>query len=157
MRFVPVRRRRVGAAGFTLVEVLVAMAILAIALAGIGVAVASQARGGVAGGATFGLAAVTRGNYISTATMLAQARMEEIRNATYTASTDQITSTNFPDQDYGSITNYTQFKRTVTISNGSPGAGMKTVKVTVYYKPPKETGLLQEEGLALETIIAQRP
>lgn len=143
--------------GFTLVEVLVAMAILAIALAGIGVTVASQARGGVAGGTNFGLAAIIRGNYISTATMLAQARLEEIKNATYTASTDQITSTNFPDQDYGGITNYTGFKRTVSIQSNTPASAMKTVTVTVYFKPPKESGLQQEENLALVTIIARRP
>lgn len=143
--------------GFTLVEVLVAMAILAIALAGIGVTVASQARGGVAAGATFGLAAVTRGNYMSTATMLAQARMEEVKNATYTALTDQITTSNFPTEDYGGITNYTKYKRTVTIQADSPASAMKTITVTVYYKPPKESGLLQEENVSLVTIIARRP
>ena len=133
------------------------MSLLTIALAGIGVAVASQARGGVAGGVAFGLAAVTRGHYVSTATMLAQARMEEVKNATYTASTDQITTGNFPTEDYGSITNYTLFKRTVTIQADSPASAMKTITVTVYYKPPKESGLLQEENLSLVTIIARRP
>lgn len=135
-----------------------AMSILTIALAGIGVAVVSQSRGGVVAGTIFGLAAVTRGQYVSTATMLAQAKMEEIKNATYTASTDQITTSNFPaTEDYGSITNYTLYKRTVTIQADSPASAMKTITVTVYYKPPKESGLLQEENVTLVTIIARRP
>jgi prepilin-type N-terminal cleavage/methylation domain-containing protein len=142
--------------GFTLVEVLVAIALLTIGILGITAAAGVQSRG-VASGAAFGQAAVSRANSIATATMLAQARIEEIKNAQYTASADQITAANFPDQAYGAISGFTGFRRTVTIANSTPAAGMKTLTVQVFFRPILETGTGQEEGVSLVTIIAQRP
>src|SRR5712691_2659795 len=80
--------------GFTLLEVLVALALLTIAIFGVGLTLSGS--GGVGGQVNFGLAAVTRANSYSTATELGQARIEEIKNATYAASplpagTDGIT------------------------------------------------------------------
>jgi len=142
--------------GFTLIELLVSMGLLTIGLVGVGAALLAQS-GGVSAGSSYGLAAVTRANYISTATMLAQERIEQIKNTTYTTAVDNITATNFPDEKYGTISNLPSFKRTVTIQNNSPGTGMKTITVNVSFLPPTQAGQAQEEVVQLVTIIAQRP
>ena len=143
--------------GFTLVEVLAAMGILVIGLLGIGLALSSS--NGLAGGADLGLAAVSRGNSYSTATELAQARLEEIKNGQYTATgpVDQITLTNFGPEAYGDIAGYAGFRRTVTIQNGTPAAGMKTISVQVFFTPQYQTRRGSEEVVQVSTIIAQRP
>lgn len=142
--------------GFTLIEVMVAIALLTIGILGIAATVGVQSRG-VASGVAFGQAAVSRANSIATATMLAQARLEEIKNAQYTASADQITTANFPDEAYGAISGYTGYRRTVAIASSTPVAGAKTITVQVFFQPLLETGIGQEEGVNLTTIIAQRP
>lgn len=139
--------------GFTLPEVLLAIALLTIAIVGMGAVLS----GGLSFGTDFGLAAVTRGNYLSTATMLAQARLEEIKNAQYTTAVDEITGVNFPDESYGAIAGYPSFRRAVTIQNGVPTAGLKTTGVDVFFRPPREWGLGSEENVRLVTVIAQRP
>lgn len=156
MRRARIRRTLLREAGFTLPEVLLAIAILTVAVLGVGGALALQA-GGLSFGSSFGLAAITRGNYQSTATMLAQAKLEEIKNAQYTATVDEITAANFPDEAYGTIAGYPSLRRTITIQNGVPVAGMKTTTVRVFFRPPRESGLGQEEGVQLVTIVAQRP
>lgn len=144
--------------GFTLVEALIAIALLTIGIVGVGAALTLQA-GGVSSSSSVGLAAINRANYISTGTMLAQARLEEIKNAQYTATgpVDQITAANFPNEGYGAIANFTNFRRTVTIQNGVPVAATKTITVQVFFRPPVESGLGQEQSVQLVTIIAQRP
>lgn len=148
-----------GERGFTLIEVLMAMAILTIALLGVAGTVALQS--GIGASLTLGQAAVTRGNYITTATMLAQERLEQLKRLTYTLSTDNIspdpTPTGFEDEDFGSISGYPNFRREVRVSTGSPAANMKTVTVTVKMKLPKETGLGQQESISISTLIAARP
>ncbi len=144
-----------GQRGFTLVETLMALALLTIGIMGIGAALSVQA-GGASRGATIGLATVGRANYISTATMLANERIEQMRNATYTATTDLLTTTSFPTEAYGAISNYTNYRRTVTIQDSTPAANMKTVTVQVFFRPPTETGLITEESVQVVTIIAKR-
>lgn len=143
-------------AGFTLVEVLVAIAILSIAFLGLGSAMAVQ--GGLASGATSGHAAVARSYAASTATMLAQQRMEQIKRLTYTLTTDQIgtpTPTGFEDEDFGTIAGYTNFRREVRVQN-YPAENMKTITVTVAFRVISPTGM-QTESLALSTLVAARP
>lgn len=135
--------------GFTFIEVLVAISLLMIAIVGVGLA--------LSGGGDFGVAAVSRANSYSTATELAQARIEEIKNATYNSGTDQITTANFPNEAYGAIAGYSGFRRTVTIQNATPGAGMKTIAVQVFFIPQYGARMGQEENVQVVTIIAQRP
>ena len=141
--------------GFTLPEVLVAMFLLTISFLGLGLAISSSS--GISGGADFGTAAISRTNFYSTATELAQARLEEVKNATYNSGTDQITSANFPNQAYGAIAGYSGFRRTVTIQNGTPAAAMKTIAVQVFFRPQYATRVGPEESVQVVTIIAQRP
>lgn len=143
--------------GFTLVELLVSMGLLTIGLVGVGAALLVQS-GGVSAGSSYGLAAVTRANYISTATMLAQQRLEQVKNATYTTAVDGITTANFPPDAYNSMVNFPNFRRTVTIQDNTPGAAMKTITVNVFFQPPREVGFApQEEVVQFVTIIARRP
>lgn len=150
-------RRGADERGFTLAESLVAIALLTIAVVGVGGALAVQS-GGLARGTAVGLAAVSRANYVGTATLLAQERLEQVKNAQYTATPniDQITAANFPNEAYGAIAGYTNFRRSVTIQTGVPAAATKTVTVQVFYRPPVESGLAQEESVQLTTIVARR-
>ncbi len=141
-----------GERGFTFVEVLAAIVLLTIGLVGVGAVLVLQSRG-VSSAASFGLAAVTRGNQRSIATMLAQARLEDIKNAQYT----QITAANFPNEAYWTIPNYPNFRRTVTIQPDATLA-MTTITVQVLYFAQLESGVSpNEESVTLATIIAQRP
>jgi len=151
-----------GERGFTLVEILIAMTILTVALLGIAGTVAVQS-GGLAASLPFGQAAVTRGHYVSTATMLAQERLEQLRRLQYSVgppAVDQFGAdpipAGFEDEGFGSMTGYPSLSRQVRVQTGTPAANTKTVTVTVLFNLPKETGTSQE-GIAISTIIAARP
>jgi prepilin-type N-terminal cleavage/methylation domain-containing protein len=119
--------------GFTLVEILVATVILSVGLLGI------------AGFTT----AVMRGNAFSnrmtTAVMLAQEKMEDVRRVGYSGmpSGDETIT-----EDYGFIANYAPYKRVTFTDAESPAAGMKRVTVTVYWDS-------DIHKVALATIVAR--
>ena len=111
-------RRASAPKGLTIIEVLVALAFLAVFAAGI-----------------VGLAiAMLNGNAKSqsndTAVYLALDKLETIRNKAYSTVTAGTTVEN-----YGTITvagqSYTDFKRTTVVSDSTPATGMKRVVVTV--------------------------
>ena len=113
--------------GFTLMEVLVAMLILSVGL--------------------LGMAALITGiinsnklsNRISTATVLAQDKMEEIKNDGYS---------NAGDEPKASLPSpYDQYEREVTVVDPSPAANMKTVTVKVYWESSK--------SVSLQTILSK--
>jgi len=116
--------------GFTLLEILVAVTLLSIGLLGIA-------------GLTVG---IMRGNRHSkmatTATTLAQDRMEEIRRRDYS----DVTETNFPDEDYNTMTNFFFYKRVTSIAVDSPSPNLKTVKVTVSWDG-------DASSVVLETVL----
>ena len=144
--------------GFTLVEVLVAIAILGIALLGIGAALAMR-NGGIVAGVDAGSTAITRGHYISTATMLAQERLEAVKRLQYTAAIAQFGAdpipVGFPDES--PAPGFPHFSREVRVQTGVPAADMKTVTVTVRFNLPTESGRLNQESLSLSTLLAERP
>lgn len=146
--------------GFTLAEVLVAIAILTIALLGYAGALAMQNGTGIAAGMEVGQAAVGRGRYVSTAAFLAQERLEQIKRLVYEVGTDQIgfgtPPAALPHQDYGTIDGYPDFRREVVVENGVPAANMKLVTVTVRFRRFTPEGR-REESSALRTILAERP
>lgn len=153
-----------GEHGFTLVEVLIAMAVLTIALVGIVGAVVLQSGGwGMAASLSFGHAAVTRGHYVSTATFLAQQRLEQVKRLQYTVGPPAVDQfgvdpipAGFPDEGFGTIASFPNLSRQVRVQTGVPGANMKTVTVTVGFNLPKDTGI-GLESLAVSTLIAARP
>ena len=141
--------------GFTLVEVLCAMALITIALLGLTATVGS----GVVSGMTGGQAATTRAYYVSTATTLAQERLEQLRRLTYSDSADDFSSSppsGFSDEDYGSISGYSNFKREVRVTSDSPATNIKTISVKIYYRLPTATGR-NEESVIVYTLRAKRP
>ena len=150
-----VRSFLVSSRGFTLVEVLFSMALITIALLGLTATVGT----GVVSGMTGGQAATTRAYYISSATALAQERLEQLRRLTYSDSTDDFSSsppTGFSDEDYGSISGYGNFKREVRVTSNSPGTNVKTISVKVTYRLPTSTGR-NEESMIVYTLRAKRP
>lgn len=119
--------------GFTLMEVLVAMLILSVGL--------------------LGMAALITGiinsnklsNRISTATVLAQDKMEEVRQVGYSGMPASDTTTT---EDYNSITNYSLYKRVTFTDVANPATGMKTITVTVYWES-------DNHSVVFNTILAK--
>jgi type IV pilus assembly protein PilV len=102
--------------GFTLIEILIATVIITI----------------VSLGATTLSVGIMRGNSFSkrltTATTLAQDRLEDVKRLGY-ANVGPAAVT----QNYGTIANFSGYKRVVTVTNDTPAAKMKTVNVIVYW------------------------
>jgi len=133
--------------GFTLVEVLISIGIITVALVSLlGVIPVSNV-------------AISKSSQVSTATTLAETRVEAIKNAIYTANpaVDNINSSNFPNESYNSVSGYPKYRRTVNIQNDTPSTGMKTIVVTVYFYPVTIRGISStEDNVQLTTIIARR-
>jgi prepilin-type N-terminal cleavage/methylation domain-containing protein len=110
--------------GFTLIEVLIAMVLIAVGLMSVA-----------------GLANTTiNGNFLSkkimTATSLSQQKMEYYKGITFSNFTTGTFTEDFgtiPDAG-GSTTTYSSYKRVVTIVNG-PANNMRTINVNIYRKP----------------------
>lgn len=149
-----------GERGFTLVETLIALAILTVGLLGVAGTVAVQS-GGVAASIPFGQGVITRSHYISTAIMLAEDWLEQTKRLQYTVgppAVDQIGNppTGFGDQGFGAITGNPNFSRQVRVQTGVPAATMKTVTVTVRFNLPNAPAQSQQ-SVVLVTLIAARP
>lgn len=143
--------------GFTLVEVLISIAILTVALLGIAATTALQG-GGIAGSIPFGQTAVTRGYHLSTATMLAQDRLEQVKRVQFrVGASDPFTPGNpppgFPDES--PVNGFPNFNRQVRVVIG-PGADTREVTVTVAYTLPTDFGANQE-SIRISTLVAARP
>jgi len=102
--------------GFTLIEILIAMVIITI----------------VSLGATTLTVGIMHGNSFSkrltTATTLVQDRLEDVKRLGYAN-----VGTAAGIQNYGTIANFSDYKRVVTVTNDIPADKMKTVNVKVYW------------------------
>lgn len=107
--------------GFTLIEVLVAMVILSVGLLGTAALITGIINGNKVS------------NRITTATVLAQDKMEEIKGLDYSSIVSEPKSSLPPPYD--------QYERQVTVIDPSPAANMKTVTVTVYWESNKSVSL----------------
>ena len=156
--------------GLTLAEVLVAAAILALGLAALMSVVPVASYG------------VQDGNQTTTATFLAQQRLEQIRNATWDATTDCVglspnaTSPPAPAPagtcgasavtyaDEAAVTDFPQYGRTVRVTDcgvtpcgAVTSSAMRLVTVTVTYRPLSASGGSNSNTtVTLEWLIAQR-
>jgi type II secretory pathway pseudopilin PulG len=154
-----VMRRLFNERGITVAEVLAAAAILGLGLAALMSIVPMASH------------AVQDGNQTSTATYLAQQRLEQVRNATWTATTDCVglspaptlepfavpagtcgggVNPTFPDEPM--LPGFTQYARSVRISDCGIGANLaacgnvtspavRLVTVTVTYRPTTAAGV----------------
>ena len=113
--------------GFTLIEVLIAMVILSIGLLGTAALITGIINGNKVS------------NRITTATVLAQDKMEEIKRIGYSSENEPRAVLSSP---------YNNYEREVTgLDVESPAANMKTVTVTVYWESSK--------SVSLQTILAR--
>ena len=157
--------------GMTLTEVMVAVAILSVGLAALSSAIPLAAYG------------IQEGNQLSTATFLANQRMEQVRNATWTpcasppadtlgvsASSTSApvsgTGTTFPDENPVAAP-YLGYTRTVRISDIVAGptapctvyTGLRQVTVTVSYRPMTGIGMAAAataKSAIVTSYVAQR-
>jgi prepilin-type N-terminal cleavage/methylation domain-containing protein len=136
-------------AGFTLIEVLFAMSVLAIALAAL-----LQTM-------TAGLANADAGGRSSTAVFLAEERLEQIRS--FALSTDpaqgfiNVTTAIFPAQAYGAVPGYATYRRTVAITDNPGGlTDTKLVAVTVAWRHTGNEGARSEESVTLSMFLVRR-
>lgn len=115
--------------GFTLIELMVAVVIMAIGLLSLA---------GLQGTAIQGN---RQGNMISQATVLAEDRIETIRNTDY----DLVNDTTFPS----AIENFDNvFDRTTLIETDVPLVGLKRITVTVQWND------IREHRIELRTIVS---
>ena len=113
--------------GFTLIEVLVAMVILSVGLLGTAALITGIINSN------------KLSNRITTATVLAQDKMEEIKRIGYSSENEPRAVLSSP---------YNNYEREVTgLDVESPAANMKTVTVTVYWESSK--------SVSLQTILAR--
>jgi len=117
--------------GFTLLEVLIAIVVLSVGLLGM----ASLTVGIINGNRL--------SNDLTTATTLAQDKMEDIRGLAYSSvAAETKAECSSP---------YDAYKREVTVTNGSPATGMKTVIVKVYWGGASK----EDHDVELKTILTQ--
>jgi prepilin-type N-terminal cleavage/methylation domain-containing protein len=139
---------RNGQAGFTLMEVVVAAAVLSLSI----VAVLSAT--------TLGFGSVNAGRQSSTALFLAEARMEQVRAFVVSTTPGQglanLTAAAFPDEAYSTIAGYPQYRRTVTINNATGIANTAFVQVRVFYRASGPAGLGPETSVMATTLLALR-
>jgi Tfp pilus assembly protein PilV len=124
-------RRR---AGFSLIDVLIGMAILSIALGSSLALAGNNAR------------LVSRNQNLAAASLLAQNKLEDLRNSTYAsiATGADATTINSLGDPSGIFT------RSWAVQNNTPMAGMKTIVVTVTWQQWNET-----RNYNLRGVVAQ--
>lgn len=135
--------------GFSLAEALAATALLALGLATL------------LGTVTWGVAGVDRARRHTTAVYLAEQRLEQIKAFALSRAAGQgwgnVTSANFPAESYGSITGYTDYRRTVTVTDNPGGVAFtKQVEVSVFYRPASDRGIGPESSVLASTLMVSR-
>ena len=116
--------------GFTLIEVLIAILILSVGLLGM-----ASLTVAIINGNKFS-------NNLSTATTLAQDKMEDIRRAGYANAASETKAT--------MSSPYSDYKRGVTVTADSPATDMKTVIVKAYWGGASK----EDHNVELKTILA---
>lgn len=107
--------------GFTLIEILIATVIITVASLGI-----ASLTVGIIRGTAFS-------SGLTTAITLAQDRLEESKRLSY-----KDVGTLAGTENYGTIANFSGYKRVTSIDNNNPASNMKTITVTVYGASDKQ-------------------
>ncbi len=145
--------------GMTLAEILIAVVIIGVGLVALSSAIPLAAYG------------IQEGNQLSTATFLANQRLEQMRNAQWTAcpEVDKLDVTTFPDENPLPAP-YAGYSRQVRITNSlgpatCPGGvltgttGLRQITVTVSYRPMTGIGVAPAttaKSAIVTMYIAQR-
>jgi prepilin-type N-terminal cleavage/methylation domain-containing protein len=140
-------KSRSGQAGFTLAEIMVALAIISVGLIA------------VSAGFGYGVDGVEAGRQQSTAVFLAEQRIEQAKElAMRQTGLVQLTSTNLPATEaYGSISGASSYRRTSTITTNPGGVTGARVDVSVFYRPVTGRGVLTtERSVLLSIFLANR-
>jgi len=134
--------------GFTLAEVLVATLVLSIGLMA------------VATGFQYATSGVETGRGETTATFLAEQKIEQLRALAVTDFTGTALAATATTEAYGAIPNGHAYRRVTTISDNPGGvctANCKRVQVSVFYTPVTGRGQLdQERRVDLVTLFVKR-
>ena len=152
------RRWVVGEAGFTLIEIIVACAVI-----GLGLVAATY-------GFTTGIQGVEAGRQQTTALFLAEQRIDQVKAAAVRATDPPlgyVTAANFPDEAYSTIAPTSvlgKFRRTVTLTSYTgPAGGLPTglqgirVEVNVFYQQITASGVpTAERSVRLSTFLTSR-
>lgn len=134
--------------GFTLAEVLIAVAVISIGLAAISMG--------------FGIATsgVETGRQQTTAVLLAEQRIEQLRSQILANFADPAVAAATTQEAYNTIPNGIAYRRQTTIGdldpNGDGVMDMKRVQVDVFYRPITERGTLAERQVTLVDMITRR-
>ena len=145
----PGTRHRRGEAGFTLVEILIAVSVISLGLVG------------VAAGFLYAVGGLEAGRQQTSATFLAEQRIEQLK-AQALNNFLNVTTGNYPNEAYGSISNngnsQPNYRRTVTIVDAPGGlVDTKLVEVTVFYRPLVGFGVLAaERQVRLSALLTDR-
>lgn len=166
-----------GESGFTLVEVVVAMVLLAIGLVGAAAAVSVQVSGGLTAAASTGLGAISRSTSISTATMLAQEMIEKLKADSTVVPTATSACSGTGYTAYGNVctettvANFSTYMRTTTVATNASltsstscdpagttsTACATTVTVVVTYQASGDVGTSFGGTVTLASVIAKHP
>jgi prepilin-type N-terminal cleavage/methylation domain-containing protein len=147
--------------GLTLVEALLAMAIIGIALVAISAMIPSSIFG------------VQQGKQASAATFLADQRLEQVKNAQWSAApaVDSLGLSPSPASppasggvvtfaDENPVAGYPGYRRTIRITDVSPAGSADTLRqvtVSVFYNPMTAAGVATfEQSARLTMLIAKR-
>ena len=140
---------RRGTTGFTLVEILIAAAVIGLGLVG------------VAAGFLHAVGGLEAGRQQTTAAFLAEQRIEQLKAGALNNFLNVTTAT-YPSEAYGSISNngnpMPSYRRTVSIVEAPGGlADTKLVEVTVFYRPVVGFGVLAaERQVRLSALLTDR-
>lgn len=126
-----------GQEGITVVELLVAMSLLAIALIGLAASFPYAMYGVIAGG------------YQTTATLLAQQSIETAK------ATDYASLSSLGTGGFVVVSGYDGFQRSVTVGTGSPTAQTSTITVVVRFTGVGGVGTGTIYDTTLVTILSQ--
>ena len=137
--------------GFTLAEVLVATAFIALTAGAIGV------------GFMQGTGSVETGRQQTTAVYLAEQRLEQIKAWSLNSTGGQGWSSLATgaaccaDEAYSTIASYGNYRRTVTVT--ANGANNKVIQVSVFYRPVNPVGGNggNERRVDASTLVTNRP
>src|SRR5437763_3030418 len=114
------RHRMCRNRGFTLLEILIALVVLAIGMLGLSRLTI----------ANIGVNSANKNAL--TASILLQDHMESIKRAGYAGANDDLRT-----EDYNTMADYRAYKRVTSIAFNTPATNMRTVTVTVYWRRDK--------------------